>query len=395
MENNLKNINIIEEKPLSKNEVKYNNAVKHLSRRRKFRFSFDRNMKDFNIVLDVIWVFLIGLFGSLICGIAGTLYCLTIVGVPFGLILYRVIPLVFKPINKRVVLNFKDFWFFNVLWLFCGGFIIAMFFEIVTLLFYITIIGIPIGRQIKKIATVFWAPFGAEILEIDEFSDELKEQQAYTVQYIRKNKISIDFEKLNVDEKDKKRILKLTDYRYPFVYTIFRGSYSTIITALLICIYAFGIFFILNKIGFFDSFIFNFFVNTITSIPRLIHKIIFFLLSPLVKFLSLIFSLINVDIYKFIDILIDLGVIIILLLVSIEIIKLIFVLVSGIVLLRVQKKKIYTYGYASRKELIKQYDSNLIVMKKYSDLIYILYKLYEKEVNKEILNDVPTRKKEV
>lgn len=389
--NNINQVNFTD-KPLSIDDEK---KIKKLIKRRKIKHSINRNMKDFNVLLNIIWVVTIGLLASLICGFIGISYCITIIGVPFGMILFKMVPLVFKPINKRIVLDFKSFWLLNIIWLLSGGFLVAILFELMTVIFYLTIIGIPLGKQTKKIATVFWAPFGADILDIDEFSDDEIEKQAYTLQYIRKNRIDIDFGKLNLDEKNKKRMAKLANYKYPFMYTSFRGSYTTIITILLIILYFVGIMFFLDKINFYDSFIFRYAINTIKTIPDIIHKLILFLLNPLINFLNLFLKIININIYNFVDKLIDFNVILILLLIGLEIIKLSIILIAGLILLNIQRNKIYSYGFATRIELIKLYDSKYILTRKNYDLIHIMYKLYEKEVNEEILKDDPGRKKAV
>lgn len=51
----------------------------------------------------------------------------------------------------------------NVLWMICGGFIEAAAWFIYGLLFCITIIGIPMGKQCFKFASLSFAPFGKEI----------------------------------------------------------------------------------------------------------------------------------------------------------------------------------------------------------------------------------------
>ncbi|HOA33878.1 MAG: YccF domain-containing protein [Clostridiales bacterium] len=52
----------------------------------------------------------------------------------------------------------------NILWFFLGGFIIAAVYALYGLLFTITIIGIPFGKQCFKLARLSLAPFGKEIV---------------------------------------------------------------------------------------------------------------------------------------------------------------------------------------------------------------------------------------
>ena len=51
----------------------------------------------------------------------------------------------------------------NILWFVLGGFIVSIYYFIVGLLFCITIIGIPFGLQLIKLAGFALWPFGHEI----------------------------------------------------------------------------------------------------------------------------------------------------------------------------------------------------------------------------------------
>lgn len=382
----------MEQKQLTLNGFKYENDINKLNKRRNIKFKIDRYMKDVNVILNLFWSVFLGIFFTFICCMIGSLYFITILGAPFGIIIYKTIPLVFKPVNKRVILNFSDFWFLNMLWLMCGGLFIAIIFLIITAFCYMSIIFIPIGIQIKKIAIYFFAPFGAEIVDNFEFSDEEIEKQAYTMQYLRKNNIKVNYDLLNVDENNKKIIDNLTNVKYQFTYHIFRISYSGIISFILLLIYFGFIGFIFYKIGFFDTDFAKSIFDFIISIPSFVHNVIMFLSTPLIYLLNLFFNLININIYNFVDLLVDVTVLILTIFFLIQLVEFIFILISGIVLLKVKRKKIYNYGFATRKELIKQYESNLKLRKKYYDLIHILYKLYEKEIDEEILKDTPSKK---
>ena len=53
----------------------------------------------------------------------------------------------------------------NILWFLLGGFIIAIIYYIVGLLMCITIIGIPFGVQLFKFGTYALWPFGRELVD--------------------------------------------------------------------------------------------------------------------------------------------------------------------------------------------------------------------------------------
>lgn len=51
----------------------------------------------------------------------------------------------------------------NIIWLLCGGFMIAIEYAISSLTLMITIIGIPFGLQTMKLAAVSLWPFGSDV----------------------------------------------------------------------------------------------------------------------------------------------------------------------------------------------------------------------------------------
>lgn len=51
----------------------------------------------------------------------------------------------------------------NIFWIICGGLISAAEWFLLGCLWYITIVGIPLGRQCFKFARLSLAPFGKEI----------------------------------------------------------------------------------------------------------------------------------------------------------------------------------------------------------------------------------------
>ena len=52
----------------------------------------------------------------------------------------------------------------NILWMVLGGFIISLYYALVGLLFCISIIGIPFGLQSFKMAKLALFPFGTQIV---------------------------------------------------------------------------------------------------------------------------------------------------------------------------------------------------------------------------------------
>lgn len=93
---------------------------------------------------------------------------ITIIGIPFGLQTLKLGMLALWPFGKKVVrkptsgcLNTV----MNVIWFFVGGLPIAITHVLLGIVFYITIVGIPFGKQHMKLAHIALTPFGREIIE--------------------------------------------------------------------------------------------------------------------------------------------------------------------------------------------------------------------------------------
>lgn len=116
---------------------------------------------------NIIWVLFGGLELALGYFTSGLALCITIIGIPFGLQIFKLGVLALWPFGHNVhktqqpsgCLNT----FMNVLWFFIGGLWLALSHLLLGVLFYITIIGIPFGRQHFKLAGIAFTPFGREI----------------------------------------------------------------------------------------------------------------------------------------------------------------------------------------------------------------------------------------
>lgn len=128
-------------------------------------------MKKFGqFIFNVFWVLTAGLSCAISSGITGIALCLTIIGIPLGLQHFKFAKLIFAPAGKTVALKYKAHPILNTLWLIFGGFELFVIYKLLSLVFYITIIGIPIARQLGKIADFYYAPFGCEIVKENEYS---------------------------------------------------------------------------------------------------------------------------------------------------------------------------------------------------------------------------------
>jgi uncharacterized membrane protein YccF (DUF307 family) len=113
---------------------------------------------------NFFWFLFGGLILGLSWLVVGLLWCITIVGIPVGLQCFKFAGLAFFPFGKEVVFGGGPVsLLLNILWLIFGGFELAMVAAGVGLLFCITIIGIPFGLQCFKIAKLALLPFGASV----------------------------------------------------------------------------------------------------------------------------------------------------------------------------------------------------------------------------------------
>ncbi len=112
---------------------------------------------------NFLWFLFTGLVSGLAWFILGLIWCITIIGIPFGKQCFKFAKLSFLPFGKTVNGNFDKHPIANVIWIIFGGFAIALGYLIVGLVWCITIIGIPFGKQCFKLAKLTLSPFGATI----------------------------------------------------------------------------------------------------------------------------------------------------------------------------------------------------------------------------------------
>lgn len=119
------------------------------------------------ILGNIIWLVFGGIFVALEYFIGGLLLCLTIIGIPFGIQVFKLGILSLWPMGHSVVgENYAGGCLslcMNILWILVGGIWIAVSHLLLGVLFCITLIGIPFGIQHFKLAGLALAPFGKDI----------------------------------------------------------------------------------------------------------------------------------------------------------------------------------------------------------------------------------------
>ena len=118
-----------------------------------------------NIIGNIIWFLVAGLVLGIAWAFAGLVLCITIVGIPFGIQCFKIARLSLFPFGKVIVYgNFTVIGFIgNLLWLLIFGLWLALVPALIGLLFCITIIGIPFGIRCFKLAKLAFMPFGSTL----------------------------------------------------------------------------------------------------------------------------------------------------------------------------------------------------------------------------------------
>ena len=116
---------------------------------------------------NILWLVLGGFIVSLYYFIVGLLFCITIIGIPFGVQLIKMAGFALWPFGRNVMPDTNDGGclaiVMNVIWILVGGIEIAMIHLFFGVCLCITIIGIPFGLQHFKMALLALMPFGKKI----------------------------------------------------------------------------------------------------------------------------------------------------------------------------------------------------------------------------------------
>ena len=118
-------------------------------------------MKTFG---NILWILFGGFISWLLWIISGVIWCVTVIGIPVGLQCFKFASISLDPFGKRIVYGGgAGSFLLNVLWFLVSGIEMAAVNFIIGLLLCITVIGIPFGKQFFKIAKLALAPFGASV----------------------------------------------------------------------------------------------------------------------------------------------------------------------------------------------------------------------------------------
>lgn len=122
-------------------------------------------------VLNVIWLLLAGIELALIYAVTGFGLCLTVVGIPIGIQLFKLAGFAIWPFGRAAVpvpgANAAVSAIGNLVWIVLVGWWLALVHVILGLVLCVTIIGIPFGLAVLKMTGLALWPFGRTIVTID------------------------------------------------------------------------------------------------------------------------------------------------------------------------------------------------------------------------------------
>ena len=119
------------------------------------------------ILGNILWIVLGGWISALGWVLAGCMWCITIIGIPVGLQCFKLASLSLNPFGKEVVNDGGSVSFLcNIIWFLTTGLELAALNFVLGCLLCITIVGIPFGKQFFKIAGLSLAPFGCNVTRV-------------------------------------------------------------------------------------------------------------------------------------------------------------------------------------------------------------------------------------
>ena len=121
---------------------------------------------------NILWLILGGLVVALIYFLVGVVLFFTIIGIPFGIQLFKLGEYALWPFGRELVNKPGEpgcvSIVMNLLWILLGWWEVALVHLICGLVFCITIVGIPFGLQHFRMALMSVFPFGKEIRPVSE-----------------------------------------------------------------------------------------------------------------------------------------------------------------------------------------------------------------------------------
>ena len=115
---------------------------------------------------NIIWILCGGLATAICWALAGILLCVTIIGIPLGRQALKMASLTLSPFGKTIVYGGgAPSLLANVVWVALIGLWEALAYAIAGTVACATVVGAPFGLQLFKMAKLSLMPFGARVLD--------------------------------------------------------------------------------------------------------------------------------------------------------------------------------------------------------------------------------------
>ena len=115
-------------------------------------------------LFNIIWILTGGWVTALAFLLAGVICHITIIGIPLGRQAFKMAALTLAPFGKTITYGGgAPSLVANVVWVLLVGLWTAIGYAFEGVLFCVTIIGIPFGLQLFKMAKLALCPFGATV----------------------------------------------------------------------------------------------------------------------------------------------------------------------------------------------------------------------------------------
>lgn len=131
------------------------------------RLEHFKKTSKMTILGNLIWIICGGFLISAYYAVMGIVFCITIIGIPFGVQLLKMAGFALCPFGRNVRCDTRDMGclsiLMNIIWIVLGGIEICLMHVGFGAFLCITIVGIPLGIQHFKMALLALAPFGQRI----------------------------------------------------------------------------------------------------------------------------------------------------------------------------------------------------------------------------------------
>lgn len=119
---------------------------------------------------NLLWFIFGGCISGLSWMLAGCLWCISIIGIPYGIQCFKFASMSFFPFGKEIVYGGGAVSFLvNIIWILISGIPLAIEHLVFGCLLCVTIVGIPFGLQHFKLAKLALMPFGTSIVYTNHF----------------------------------------------------------------------------------------------------------------------------------------------------------------------------------------------------------------------------------